>query len=192
MKKLMILAAVAVMAIGAQAATAAWTFNNGYMPGGTATTDKLNGCMTYLVFSSASTDVAAAYGTLAKADVDAAVKDGSLATKAAASAATSSAGGMTTTISDFGSFKAGDSATAYIVILDAPTLAQAKNYLVVDPTTATISWESDVGQQTFAAGNIKALTQDAGNWSSAAAPEPTSGLLLLLGIAGIALKRKRA
>ena len=29
-------------------------------------------------------------------------------------------------------------------------------------------------------------------WSTAAVPEPTSGLLLLLGMAGLALKRKRA
>lgn len=29
-------------------------------------------------------------------------------------------------------------------------------------------------------------------WSTAAVPEPTSGLLLILGMAGLALKRKRA
>ena len=29
-------------------------------------------------------------------------------------------------------------------------------------------------------------------WSTAAVPEPTSGLLILLGMAGLALKRKRA
>ena len=32
----------------------------------------------------------------------------------------------------------------------------------------------------------------AGWYMTAAAPEPTSGLLLLLGVAGLALKRKRA
>ena len=39
-------------------------------------------------------------------------------------------------------------------------------------------------------GNMQAATQAAGNWQSV--PEPTSGLLLLLGMAGLALKRKRA
>ena len=29
-------------------------------------------------------------------------------------------------------------------------------------------------------------------WSTAAVPEPTSGLLLLIGMAGLALRRKRA
>lgn len=35
-------------------------------------------------------------------------------------------------------------------------------------------------------------TSVAGTWQSTAAPEPTSGLLLLLGMAGLALKRKVA
>ena len=38
--------------------------------------------------------------------------------------------------------------------------------------------------------NMQSATQNASNW--AAVHEPTSGLLLLLGMAGLALKRKRA
>ena len=38
--------------------------------------------------------------------------------------------------------------------------------------------------------NMASATQNASNW--AAVPEPTSGLLMLLGLAGLALKRKRA
>ena len=39
-------------------------------------------------------------------------------------------------------------------------------------------------------GNMASATQNAGNW--AAVPEPTSGLLMLLGVAGLALRRRRA
>jgi hypothetical protein len=39
-------------------------------------------------------------------------------------------------------------------------------------------------------GNMQSATQNASNWQSV--PEPTSGVLLLLGMAGLALKRKRA
>ena len=44
--------------------------------------------------------------------------------------------------------------------------------------------------QSVVMGNMQSATQAAGNW--AAVPEPTSGLMLLLGVAGLALKRKRA
>ena len=43
---------------------------------------------------------------------------------------------------------------------------------------------------TIAFGSQKTASQASGGW--AAVPEPTSGLLMLLGIAGLALKRKRA
>ena len=38
-------------------------------------------------------------------------------------------------------------------------------------------------------GNMATATQTAGNW--AAVPEPTSGILMLLGMAGLALRRKQ-
>ena len=41
-------------------------------------------------------------------------------------------------------------------------------------------------------GNMATATQTASNWVGEAVPEPTSGLLLVLGMAGLALKRKRA
>lgn len=54
-----------------------------------------------------------------------------------------------------------------------------KNVLAQSTSTANITF-----------GNMTTATQDPGNWQSI--PEPTSGLLLLLGMAGLALKRKRA
>lgn len=47
-----------------------------------------------------------------------------------------------------------------------------------------------VGDTAVAFGNQATATRNASNW--AAVPEPTSGLLMLLGLAGLALKRKRA
>ena len=43
---------------------------------------------------------------------------------------------------------------------------------------------------TLSFGNMATATQNASNWQ--VVPEPTSGLMLLLGVAGLALKRKRA
>ena len=58
-------------------------------------------------------------------------------------------------------------------------------------TSANVSAAAlDVGTQSLGFGNQKTATQASGAW--AAVPEPTSGLMLLLGVAGLALKRKRA
>ena len=63
---------------------------------------------------------------------------------------------------------------------DGSTLKSAtKDVDAVGTGAATVNW-----------GNQSTYTQTAGNW--AAVPEPTSALLMVLGIAGLALKRKRA
>ena len=66
-------------------------------------------------------------------------------------------------------------------------LTDEDKYLVSSKITCVAS---SVGAMTVAFGNQKSYTTDAGNWQSV--PEPTSGLLVLLGVAGLALKRKRA
>ena len=80
-------------------------------------------------------------------------------------------------IFDSASPKAGES--KYVVVSGAANL-----HKVIADTTATVM---------FATGSAASIVNNADNWKSyGAVPEPTSGLLMLLGMAGLALRRKRA
>lgn len=84
----------------------------------------------------------------------------------------------------FGDYTAGESYTYYTVIFN-DALASADHYMITGEKTATVP---DSGDLSMAFG-----TQASNTWNEmAAVPEPTSGLLLLLGVAGLALRRKRA
>lgn len=58
-------------------------------------------------------------------------------------------------------------------------VSDAKNVQAQATSTANITF-----------GNMTAATQNASNWQNV--PEPTSGLLMLFGMAGLALRRRRA
>ena len=76
---------------------------------------------------------------------------------------------------------------AYLVIVDDKYFASASvPKAAYDPTDATYSETQSVsfGATQFSSGSIS------GGWQDV--PEPTSGLLLLLGVAGLALRRKNA
>ena len=82
--------------------------------------------------------------------------------------------------------------TAYLVIFDASNVADASLvYITSASENQALSINALGGSSPISFGTLDG-TASASNWASTAAPEPTSGLLLLLGMAGLALKRKRA
>ena len=151
MKKLLILAAVIVAGVAANAASFKWSAGNIYASNGT---DKYTGdVMLY------ATGI-----------------DGVLSTVTA-----SASGAVAATSFDSSAFTSGTTYDFYFVIED-----NGKQF-----TSAVKSVQAlDVGTASITFGNMASATQNASNW--AAVPEPTSGLLMLLGMAGLALKRKRA
>lgn len=177
MKKLIMAFAAIAMASVASAATVKWTGANIYQPG--STTDKAAGYLVYFV-SSADYGLASAQADLAAQKTDFITKHGQASAVTANGAATAT---ITTTAGN------SESWTGYLVILNAGTLADATSaYLTGETTKST----GGAGQAATLAFTANTGTQTASNWYTVAAPEPTSGLLLLLGVAGLALKRKRA
>ena len=80
--------------------------------------------------------------------------------------------------------------SAYLVIFDTATITDTSHYYMTDVKSFD-TYEGDFDKQ-VKWGSQYTASQAAGAWTSVSVPEPTSGLLLLLGVAGLALKRKRA
>lgn len=191
MKKLMIACVAVAMATVAQAASINWSITNVYSPSDSTAKVATGSMSAWLFVTANSTDVTVKTTTLAA--VQAVLDSGDLtglADLAAAHGTNASAGnfggasGLPTTFSS-------GSLSAIAVIVDSTDLATASNYFLAgNGTEKTATFTSATGIKTLGWGSQASITQAAGGW--AAVPEPTSGLLLLLGMAGLALKRKVA
>ena len=175
MKKLVVVAAVAIAAACSQAASVAWNLT------GTAADV---GLKVYVVsalseFTSESDIQAAALGTSGNTGTFAGARTGS------------SANGTVRGLDDSLS---GQTQDFYYVIVSndgkgywASGKASAEIY-----TTATTHTDSQVAASTFKTGDYTAWsTGGGGGGGSGGVPEPTSGLLLLVGGAMLALRRKQ-
>ena len=189
MKKLMIALATVVMAASVQAAAWQWKSDSSpaVTPGGT---DPLSGANIYLFFGYDSSSAA----NTAKAGVLSSLRAGN-AISGYAQSATLGADG-TLAASEFIGSEGKLYAFAVILADDAAgnsyMLQTAnKNATGADVGTATL-------QFTISSTALKGIdeTGTGAGWymtkAASSVPEPTSGLLMLLGVAGLALRRKRA
>ena len=169
MKKLLVLAAVIVASVVANAATFKWTGGNIYKADGAT---KLTGTVAIMAYT--GTDASSAVKV-----VDAFVVDGTLKADAQGSA-----NGFTYNWADA---VGGTSYNFYMVIEDA---GKSIDTSTSNPSKIVSATAQATSTPTVAFSSMATITQDSSNWG--AVPEPTSGLLMLLGVAGLALRRKRA
>ena len=187
MKKLMIALAVVAMGAAANAASFSWKAEKGYVyDGGGDSAVKLTSGTAYLVFASALTqsDLVTAFAA------DAATAASTVSTKAVSTGTIGSNSRIAET-----AFTADVSAdqTAYFVVFNDDkmyvSITADAEYLAVGESPIAFA---SVSTSSKALNDVAGGYAGAGWYGAAAVPEPTSGLLMLLGMAGLALKRKRA
>ena len=171
MKKIMIATAALMFAVAANAGSVNWSFFDVVSPSDDSSL--YTGGVAYLFESSVSASA-----------VEAAILDGTFATSYAGQA-------VYTASFEEGEFSTGSilnneysgATTFFTVVLDNE--ATPGNYIMGEEVTQTIGTTGRKNFDWYYADN-------AGTWQTVAVPEPTSGLLLMLGMAGLALRRKKA
>ncbi len=184
MKKLIVMLSIAGAAFMSHAASVYWTCTNVY---GGNTTDTVSGIAYFL-----TTDM------LAYADAQALQGKGASAITAALGSAYSYSGsggafGKATTEAvanaDLG---VSDSSTyqAYLMIFDTAEVTDSSKFYLTGLKTLETFSGTETASVKF--GSQKTNSQSSANWASAGnVPEPTSALLLLVGGAMLALRRKQ-
>ena len=200
MKKLMLAFAAIVCAVVVNAATVSWSITGVQNASGT----KLTSGHTYMFFATsaaaAQTQIAslislAGSGASAfeSAMASAAWNDTKKATAAGTfSIGTSAAmGGYTLPTNQSLGLTGGQTYYAYGVIFDTATITDDSNYIIVQGGPTTTGFQPNQDSSALNK-NIIMGSQASAEWMAVSVPEPTSGLMLLLGMAGLALRRRRA
>ena len=190
MKKLVFMLAAVVIAATIQAASVSWTCTNVKDSNG----DKISGIAYFINAASLSQD---AFKALDGADAFSTALNGMYSWTPGTEGKYSSAAPVEN--ATLGLSDATTGYSVYLAVFDTTTITDASNYYLTGlQSLATLS-----GAYTASVsfGNQSTPSQAAGAWSSVKAsepeppidsPEPTSGLLMLIGAAGLALRRKRA
>ena len=179
MKRLMIVVTAAALGLVANAASCSWDADVVYESNGSG-----NAATGYQAFFFNVADLAQAAAITGVASAD---TIGSVLAKGTEADYLSDGGWLEG--AEQGDFTNGQDASFYLVILDASNVANASYAYVSDVATEYAPGSGATFSYSF--GDLVA-SASASNWTKIeSVPEPTSGLLLLLGMAGLALKRKR-
>ena len=185
MKKLMIAAAIVCAAVVSQAANCDWSVSYIYdysaISAPTPSYDLANNYATYFVVATDTFGVNEMKAALAESDFS--WMD---TLKNQTSVSPMTGGAASNSMEGFGNE---ETIKGFMVIFNDSDYAKADYAYVSDAQTKTTGGEGQPAGMSFGEYN----SYLASNWTKIeSVPEPTSGLLLLLGVAGLALRRRRA
>ena len=186
MKKLMIIAAVALAAIASQAATVTWTLTNVYDPTGA---DKVGNTYSAYLMTTAANSLDSWASMDSTAFASALDKGYQMTWSDAGKYSNTTATDITDINAASGlNLKGGEAYTFYAIVVDP----KGENYYISPVKDVTISSGTDNSLIGFASQKNYTMAGGSSYAGYTAVPEPTSGLLMLVGLAGLALRRKRA
>ena len=193
MKKLMIALAVAAVAAIGNAASVNWGAGTVTEPGGATANKSVTGYLFVLTadqYSALNTAYGSATGASAGEKMANTVWD-AYGTKleSAYATGTTTKKGLLTLTDDSKAYGAGD--TAYAALIYTYGTGDDLKY-IGNIGQVTLEGAMDAEGTDMAVNLFGSTTGGSTAWTAVSVPEPTSGLLLLLGMAGLALKRKRA
>ena len=185
MRKLMLFMACAMLATVTQAATVGWTLAG-------ASNYPNDAYQFFIIGQKGVTDIATVTALLdAGSDTSSyAFGSGAITSTGSASSSATAAGAPTLGAGTY---------TGFFVVFDSasPASGSAKYAVVSGATTLTKTVAATAATVAFASGNASSILNNADNWKSFGTggggdiPEPTSGLLLLVGAGMLALRRKQ-
>lgn len=191
-KKLMMTMAVTAAAAVVNAAAVSWGASKGYLYQAGSDTAKVTSGTAYLMFATSSFDQNALVSAFDAANGNSTATLAAMTASGALATGTGTVGSNARIATTESTYALTGDGSAYFVVFDGDRMYVSA---AQDAAYDSVADSANLAFASMSTSSKNAALNSAGGYSGAgwyAAPEPTSGLLMLMGFAGLALRRRRA